>query len=56
MDLCFLQEVDHRMQLRYLSALLQSIGVEMYFSKKEKDVTEGSVIAYRRERFEWVTI
>ncbi|KIH44995.1 hypothetical protein ANCDUO_24970, partial [Ancylostoma duodenale] len=51
MDLCFLQEVDHRMQMRYLSALFESIGVEMCFSKKEREVTEGSVIAYRRERF-----
>ncbi|KAL6728518.1 hypothetical protein Aduo_010286 [Ancylostoma duodenale] len=54
MDLCFLQEVDHRMQMRYLSALFESIGVEMCFSKKEREVTEGSVIAYRRERFESV--
>ncbi|KHJ86897.1 hypothetical protein OESDEN_13339 [Oesophagostomum dentatum] len=55
MDLCFLQEVDHRMQMRYLSALFQSIDLEMCFSKKEKEVTEGSVIAYRRQRFELVS-
>ncbi|EYB97326.1 hypothetical protein Y032_0141g2205 [Ancylostoma ceylanicum] len=54
MDLCFLQEVDHRMQMRYLSALFHSIGVEMCFSKKEREVTEGSVIAFRRERFDFV--
>ncbi|KAK6740711.1 hypothetical protein RB195_008890 [Necator americanus] len=54
MDLCFLQEVDHRMQMRYLSALLKSISAEMCFSKKQREVTEGSVIAYRRERFELV--
>ncbi|CAJ0600464.1 unnamed protein product [Cylicocyclus nassatus] len=55
MDLCFLQEVDHRMQMRYLSALFGSINVEMCFAKKEKEVTEGSVIAFRRERFDLIS-
>uniref|UniRef100_W6NEA0 Endonuclease exonuclease phosphatase domain containing protein n=1 Tax=Haemonchus contortus TaxID=6289 RepID=W6NEA0_HAECO len=52
MDLCFLQEVDNRMQMRYLSALFDSMGMEMCFAKKQKEVTEGSIVAFRRERFE----
>ncbi|VDM57788.1 unnamed protein product [Angiostrongylus costaricensis] len=56
MDLCFLQEVDHRMQMRYLSVLFESIGLEMCFTRKQKEVTEGSVIAFNRRRFEYVLI
>ncbi|KAK5968300.1 Endonuclease exonuclease phosphatase domain containing protein, partial [Trichostrongylus colubriformis] len=52
MDLCFLQEVDQRMQMRYLSALFTSLDLEMCFARKQKEVTEGSVIAFRRQRFE----
>ncbi|WKY00752.1 hypothetical protein Q1695_015074 [Nippostrongylus brasiliensis] len=50
-DLCFLQEVDHRMQMRYLDKLFESLGLEMNFARKQKEVTEGSVIAFRRDRF-----
>uniref|UniRef100_A0A0K0D3R1 Endo/exonuclease/phosphatase domain-containing protein n=1 Tax=Angiostrongylus cantonensis TaxID=6313 RepID=A0A0K0D3R1_ANGCA len=56
MDLCFLQEVDHRMQMRYLNVLFESIGLQMCFTRKQKEVTEGSVIAFNRGRFEYVLI
>ncbi|KAK6025193.1 endonuclease/exonuclease/phosphatase family protein [Ostertagia ostertagi] len=39
-------------QMRYLSALFESMDLEMCFVKKQKEVNEGSVIAFRRERFE----
>ncbi|KAE9420253.1 hypothetical protein Angca_009511 [Angiostrongylus cantonensis] len=52
MDLCFLQEVDHRMQMRYLNVLFESIGLQMCFTRKQKEVTEGSVIAFNCGRFE----
>ncbi|KJH53140.1 endonuclease/exonuclease/phosphatase family protein [Dictyocaulus viviparus] len=40
------------MQMRYLKVLFESIGSEMLFSKKQKEVTEGSVIAFNSQRFE----
>ncbi|KAJ1354065.1 hypothetical protein KIN20_010875 [Parelaphostrongylus tenuis] len=52
MDLCFLQEVDQRMQMRYLSVLFESLDSEMCFTRKQKEVTEGSIIAFNRSRFE----
>uniref|UniRef100_A0A183FVG5 2',5'-phosphodiesterase 12 n=1 Tax=Heligmosomoides polygyrus TaxID=6339 RepID=A0A183FVG5_HELPZ len=52
MDICFLQEVDQRMQMRYLHPLFDTLGLEMCFARKQKEVTEGSVIAFRRERFQ----
>lgn len=50
-DIYWLQEVDARMQMRFLGPLFDGMGMEMCFEKKRKEVNEGTVIAFRRDRF-----
>ncbi|VDK54482.1 unnamed protein product [Anisakis simplex] len=50
-DLIFLQEVDDRLQMRYLPALLREYGYECYFKKKAIQVNEGLMICFRRKHF-----
>ncbi|PAV64834.1 hypothetical protein WR25_01058 [Diploscapter pachys] len=54
-DLMFLSEVDHRMQLRYLPPLCTHLGLEAIFQKKGEQVSEGSLIAYKKELFECIS-
>jgi 2',5'-phosphodiesterase len=50
----FLQEVDFRMNRRYLDKYLTSIGFACCFKVKAKVVNEGLMVAFRRDRFSLV--
>ena len=51
-DLLFLQEVDFRLQIRFLTPFLQLNGYVPVFNCKENQVNEGLVIAFRADRFD----
>uniref|UniRef100_A0A914H331 Endonuclease/exonuclease/phosphatase domain-containing protein n=1 Tax=Globodera rostochiensis TaxID=31243 RepID=A0A914H331_GLORO len=50
-DLIFLQEVDFRMQKRFLAQFLLLKDYSTVFNCKENEVNEGLLIAFRNERF-----
>ena len=53
-DIMCLQEVDNRLSMRYLTPLLNASGYEALYRMKGGVVNEGSMIAFNRERFEYV--
>jgi len=50
-DMMFLQEVDMRMNIHYLSKLLSSLGFTYKFRPKADGLNEGLVIAFNSQRF-----
>lgn len=53
-DLLFLQEVDQRMQSRFLTKTLCANGFAVRFNSKANEVNEGLIIAFRVSKFRLV--
>ncbi|CAB3402376.1 unnamed protein product [Caenorhabditis bovis] len=51
----FLQEVDFTRKFNYVEILFNSLGFECYHVKKGKQVNEGTIIAFDKNRFEFVS-